>query len=97
MDEHCHVEYINKDHIPDNTEEKETLVLTVLGMGCINCANRVHNKLISHSAVLEAEVSHITATAEICYIPSRVNLAELIALVADAGDERHRYLALNPL
>jgi copper chaperone CopZ len=97
MDKNCHVDYLDKERISDNAEEATTIALIVLGMGCINCANRVHNKLISHPAVLEAEVSHVTGTAEISYIPSQVTLEGLVALVADAGDERHRYTALIPL
>lgn len=60
-------------------------------MGCINCANRVHNGLIDHPGVVKAEVNHVTGEAEVTYIPTKASVPQLIAMVAGAGDHRHTY------
>jgi copper chaperone CopZ len=94
MDENCHVDRINKEAEIASNEALETINLRVMGMGCVNCSNRVHNTLISHHGVIRAEVSHVLGEAEIAYLPSHISMQELIALVADAGDGKHRYMAL---
>ena len=94
MDENCQVDRINKDAGIESNEALETISLKVMGMGCVNCSNRVHNKLIGHRGVIRAEVSHVLGEAEIAYLPSQVTIPELMALVAKAGDGRHRYMAL---
>ena len=94
MDDKCHVILFNKDIVLDDTEHTQVITLHVTGMGCVNCANRVHNRLIDHPGVVVAEVSHITAKAEVTYIPTKVSVPQLLGLIAGAGDNRHMYRAV---
>ena len=67
--------------------------IKILGPGCTNCANRVHNGLIDHPGVVRAEVSHVTGKADVTYLPAKVSVPQLITMVAQAGDHRHIYRA----
>jgi copper chaperone CopZ len=94
MDDKCHVTRANKEVIVDETEHTKVTTLYVTGMGCVNCANRVHNSLIDHPGVIKAEVSHVTAQADVTYIPAKVDVSRLLHLVEAAGDNRHSYWAV---
>jgi copper chaperone CopZ len=94
MDDKCHVIFFNKEVVLLEHEQTQAITLFVAGMGCINCANRVHNSLIDHPAVVKAEVSHETGKAEVTYIPTKIGVAQLFGLVARAGDDRHMYRAV---
>jgi copper chaperone CopZ len=93
MDDRCHVVLINKEATLGESEQVQAIALHVMGMGCVNCANRVHNSLIDHPGVVRVEVSHMTGKAEVTYIPAKVNIPQLISRVAQAGDHRHTYRA----
>ena len=93
MTDNCHVTRLNKQVILEANAEVETITLHVTGMGCPNCANRVHNRLIDHPGVVEAEVDHETGKAEVAYLPAKINISQLISLVAKAGDNHHTYQA----
>ena len=95
MDDKCHVILFNKDVVLEDTEHAQAITLHVTGMGCVNCANRVHNRLIDHPAVVKAEVSHVTGKAEVTFIPTKASVPQLIAMVAGAGDHRHTYRAMT--
>ena len=94
MHDKCHVILFNKEVALEETEQTQAITLNVTGMGCINCANRVHNGLIDHPGVVSAEVSHMTGKAQVNYIPAKVSLPQLIVMVARAGDYRHTYRAI---
>ncbi len=94
MDDKCHVIFFNKEAFLKAAEHPQTVTLSVSGMGCVNCANRVHNRLIDHPGVVKAEVSHVTATTQVTYIPTKVSVSHLIEMVAEAGDKRHTYNAV---
>jgi copper chaperone CopZ len=100
MSDHCHVDPVEKIITPEERETLTTIALTVQGMGCPNCAMRVHNGLFALKGVIQAEVSHITATADVVFNPNLVNIIDLADAVANAGnDGRHRYHVvahLNP-
>ena len=91
MDDKCHVIPFNKEVIVEGNEQTQAITLFVSGMGCVNCANRVHNILIDHLGVLTADVSHVIGTAKVTYIPTKISVPKLIDLVAEAGDHRHIY------
>jgi len=93
MDEKCHVIPFNKEVILEDVEQLRVITLYITGMGCINCANRVHNRLIDHPGVVKAEVNHVTGKAEVTYILTKASVPQLIAMVAGAGDHRHTYSA----
>ena len=92
MTDNCHVTRFNKEVVLEN-EQVETIILDVTRMGCPNCANRVHNRLIDHPGVAKAEIHHETGKVEVAYIPAKISLPQLIDLVAEAGDNRHTYQA----
>ena len=94
MDDKCHVIRFNKDIVLDDTEHTQVITLQVTGMGCVNCANRVHNRLVDHPGVVKAEVSHVTGKAEVTCIPSKVSVPQLISMVTGASDHRHTYRAV---
>ncbi len=91
MDDKCHVTFFNKEVVLEKDEQARVITLLVTGMGCMNCANRVHNSLIDHPGVVTAEVSHVTGNAEVTYIPAKVDVSHLIGMVAEASDSRHTY------
>jgi copper chaperone CopZ len=91
MDDKCQVPHFTKDIVLEATDQTETITLSVKGMGCINCANRAHNGLIDHPGVVAAAVSQLTETADVTFIPAKVSVPQLIAMVARAGDQRHMY------
>jgi copper chaperone CopZ len=93
MDDKCHVTRFNKEVVLEETEQAQAITLRVTGMGCVHCANRVHNRLVDHPGVVKAEVSHVTGKAEITYIPAKVSVPQLIDRVTQAGDHRHTYRA----
>lgn len=95
MDDKCHVTRFDKTVIVEGNEETQAITLYVAGMGCVNCANRVHNGLIDHLGILKAEVSHVIGTAEVTYISTKVSVPELIDLVSAAGDHRHTYRVVH--
>ncbi len=93
MDDKCQVILFNKEVVLEDTEHAQAITLHVSGMGCVNCANRVHNRLIDHPGVVKAEVNHVTGEAEVTYILTKASVPQLIAMVAGAGDRRHTYSA----
>lgn len=94
MTDICHVTPYNKEVIIEPSEQVTSIMLHVTGMGCPNCANRVHNRLIDHPGVVKAEIDHETGIAVIIYLPDKVSVAHLVGLVGEAGDQRHTYSAV---
>ena len=88
MDDKCHVILFNKEVVLEESEQVQAITLQVTGMGCIHCANRVHNSLIDHPGIVRAEVSHMTGKAEVIYIPNKVDVSHLIGMVAEPDDGR---------
>jgi copper chaperone CopZ len=58
-------------------------------MGCPNCANRVHNALVSLDGVAGAHVRLDPPIATVRYERERLTEADLIAAVARAGAGTH--------
>ena len=63
----------------------QTAVLKVAGMTCGGCVKSVSNLLRAIPGVSEAEVSLQKGEARVTFDPARVNMAQLIGAVADAG------------
>lgn len=90
----CHVTPIVKVPTQGELASTQAVRLMVSGMGCINCAARVHNGLISLAGVAEVSVDHLAGTADIVYNPRLVSPDSMLAAVARAGnDGRHSYRA----
>ena len=93
MDRQCHVIRFSKEVVLGEAEQIQAITLNVTGMGCVNCATRVHNSLIDHPGVVTAEFSHVTGKAQVTYVPAKVTVSQLIGMVAQAGDHWHTYRA----
>lgn len=85
----CHVDRIEKEVDPRALEEGATVRLRVAGMGCPNCAARVHNALLGQSGVLAAEVNLERALATVTIDPQLVGPTDLSAAVHQAGAGTH--------
>ena len=92
MEDRCHVEPIQKVSTADEQKSIELALLTVSGMGCPNCANRVRNSLLALYGVVDAYVDHSAGIAQVSFNPAIETIDELISAVARAGgDGRHAY------
>jgi copper chaperone CopZ len=96
MDENCHVEPMQKIATVEEQQATALIMLGVQGMGCPNCAARVRNSLLRLKGVTEADVDHLTGTADVEFNPNLVAVPALLEAVAQAGnDGRHQYRALR--
>lgn len=94
MDQNCHVEPIQKAVLDSVLKNADTTLLAVSGMGCVNCAARVRNGLVSLEGVHHAEIYLEMGLAEVYFDNKMVTPEMLITAVADAGnDGRHHYEA----
>lgn len=92
--EGCHVERVEPRHPRKAPDRTETALLGVAGMGCVNCANRVHNGLVRVPGVLHVKVELAIGVVRIEYDPDRTELATMLAAVGEAGrSSGHRYRA----
>ena len=89
MEDHCHVEPMQKVSTADEQKVTELALLSVWGMGCINCANRVRNSLLSLYGVLDAYVDHTAGIAQVSFNPNLETVDDLISAVAQAGSDGH--------
>jgi len=65
--------------------------LLIEGMGCRNCAARVHNALVSLLGVGAADVWLDPPVAVVRYDPSRVPVTRMVSAVSDAGTASHHH------
>ena len=94
MSHNCHIEPVRKTASAEELANQDTALLEIWGMGCVNCAARVRNSLLSTTGIIEAEVDHVTASGRVIFNPDLVTPAALAEAVAQAGnDGRHRYHA----
>ena len=94
MDENCHVELVQKIATAEEQQATTVVIFGVQGMGCPNCAARVRNSLLGLKGVTEADVDHVTGTADVEFNPHLVTIATLFEAVGQAGnDGRHQYRA----
>ena len=92
MDENCHVVPVQKNATDAERQFESMAALRIWGMGCPNCAARVRNSLISLKGVIDAEVDHVSGTAQVIYNPALVQTQDLLTAVKQAGgDGRHEY------
>lgn len=95
MNENCEVKPLHKKMSAEEYHKTRLTHLAVTGMGCPNCAARVHNSLIALHGVTSVQVDHIAGTAQVTFNPDLVAFPELLVAVAQAGnDGRHAYQAV---
>ena len=94
MDQNCHVEPIQKAVLDSVLKNADTTLLAVSGMGCVNCAARVRNGLVSLEGVHHAEIYLNMGLAEVYFDSKKVTTQMLLNAVTGAGnDGRHHYEA----
>ena len=92
MDDLCYVEPVQKVSTADEQKNVELALISVSGMGCINCANRVRNSLLSLYGVIDAYVDHTAGIAQVSFNPNLETVDNLLSAVTQAGgDGRHAY------
>ena len=94
MDDQCHVALAQKVAGTDDLNEARIAALKVEGMGCVNCAARVHNALLALDGVVSADVDWERGLAIVDYVPAKTNGDALVRAIAGASDDgRHIYRA----
>lgn len=81
---------------PDQAElnQQRTVYLSIEGMNCGNCANRVRNALISTYGVLTVTIDQPQGLSEVRFNPALTDPAFLVDAVAAAGNDGfHHYEA----
>jgi copper chaperone CopZ len=97
VSDNCHVEPLRKQVSTEETNEAQMATLAVEGMGCVHCATRVRNGLLSLDGVVSANIDLAAGLALVDYIPARTNPDALIQAVAAAGhDGHHNYRVSIP-
>jgi copper chaperone CopZ len=92
MNESCYVDPVQKVVSPAERSNTSFAVLAVWGMGCPNCANRVHNSLLALRGVVDVNVDHVTGIAVVNFNSDLTTPQFLIGAVARAGgDGKHEY------
>lgn len=94
----CHVDRIETELEPGalgRADKAMKVIMSVSGMGCINCANRVRNGLVQTPGVLWAEVNLQSRRAYVAFDAAAVEVEDLVAAVATAGrTSNHHYDAV---
>jgi Cu+-exporting ATPase len=67
--------------------ENNRLLLSVKGMGCMACVNKVEQALQQTTGVVSVKVDLQAAEAEVFYQPQQVEIAQLIQAVKASGYE----------
>ena len=95
MDENSHVDPLEKAATAQELQAADRAYLAVGGMGCPNCAMRVHNGLLALDGVYRADIFLEFAMADVLYDSQRVSTEALIEAVRRAGnDGHHEYHAM---
>ncbi len=94
MDGHCHVEATGKSPTEEELHATATVLLSIEGMGCENCARRVQNSLLNVYGVVGADIALGLGIGKVFFNPRLVDTASLTGAVERAGgDGRHEYRA----
>lgn len=92
--DNCHVEMIEKPfegQIPEGVSQAQLLVT---GMGCPNCAARVHNALLQLDGVFKADVLLESGMARVLFDRDRIEPSALMLAVESMGQQsNHNYQA----
>jgi copper chaperone CopZ len=95
MDENCHVEPVEKAVTVQQIRAADRAILSVGGMGCPNCAMRIHNSLVAVDGVYRADVYLEFGAADVFYDGRLVSTDILTEAVRRAGnDDHHAYHAV---
>ena len=93
-DRDCYVEPKEKQANAGELTDLECEWLSIVGMGCPNCSNRVRNSLLELDGVSSAMVDHRRGVAIVDFNPAKATLEDLARAVSAAGeDSGHKYSA----
>jgi Cu2+-exporting ATPase len=76
---------LQQDFVQDEPGERKRASLTIEGINCAACAWLIERRLRRHPAVTEINVSLSSHRAQLCWLPSRAKLSELLAEIAAIG------------
>jgi Cu2+-exporting ATPase len=76
---------IQQDFVQDEPGERKRASLAIEGITCAACAWLIERQLRRHPAVSEINVSLSSHRAQLCWLPERANLSELLAEIASIG------------
>lgn len=95
MDDHCHVDPIEKTATAEELESTTTAYLAISGMGCPRCAMRVRNSLFTVHGISDATIDHLTGMGKVVFAPGLTSISAIVEAVARAGnDGQHKYWAV---
>ncbi len=63
----------------------EKVTFSVQGMACGGCSGSVRQALLALEGVIEAEVSHVDARANVTFDPARVTASRIVSAIQAAG------------
>lgn len=90
----CHVELVSAA-TEARGRRTSAIDLFITGMGCPNCAIRVHNAIVSVPGVTAARVRLVPPIATVRFVAGQVTAEQLAAAVTGAamvsGHEYHAY------
>jgi copper chaperone CopZ len=90
----CHVEMIEKPFGGDPPEGISRARMQVSGMGCPNCAARVHNSLLQLDGVFGVDVAFESGLARVIYDGEQIAPKRLMQAVEIVGRQsNHDYQA----
>lgn len=90
----CHVDPIQKISSDEEQRKTKAVMLNLRGVGCSNCATRIHNQLLLLNGVLDVYVDHGRSIARVVFNPDLVAVSKLLDAVERAGgDKMHEYQA----
>lgn len=93
MDGCCSVPSDRKKFDLANYHQARLARLAISGMGCVGCAETITSSLLQVDGVVGAKVDHALGTAEVKFIPDRVDPGTLVQAVGRAGANGRAYHA----
>ena len=92
----CHVERADRRRSRAALKQQASpLRLSILGMGCRSCENRIHNALLECAGVLAVDASFESGTALVLYDRGVIAPAGILDTIDRAGRESgHSYRAI---
>jgi len=92
MDDPCNVKPFKKISVLEEFQKSKTIILSISGLNCPNCALRVKNALLRTYGVTVALIDHESGLGEITYNPDIVHPQTLVGAISlAASDGIHQY------
>lgn len=93
--EHCQVDAIEVSPGREGLRETRKVLLSVAGLGCSSCVNRVRNAILRVPGVVQVELALSDGVASVWYRGDSRSREDFVSAVARAGHgTHHSYLAV---